>query len=115
MELDHEIIVPADPAALWQTLQESATDRTGKLKLKVGTSSVTLNGTLTVAVVDDFTRTLILEAEAKEARGPGTLTATFQATVHPTPTPSTSRLTLHSKLSLTARLAPVPTPPPPTP
>ncbi|GAA3227464.1 SRPBCC family protein [Actinocorallia longicatena] len=121
MELDHEFTVQADPAAVWRALQDPGLvaplipgavlkpaekaddDLAGKLKLKFGPTSVTLKGSAHVLVTDDLTRTAIVEAHAREARGPGTATATFQATVHTAP--GASRVTLHTKLTLTGRIA----------
>lgn len=117
MELDHEFTVPAPVDTVWQALldiermaplmpgvtHESGVDGEyqGKVKLKFGPLSVTYKGTVHMAVVDELTRTAILEAHAKEARGKGTAAATFQATVLPTETGA--RVTLHTKVDLTGR------------
>jgi carbon monoxide dehydrogenase subunit G len=119
MELDHEFTVPASADATWQALldvermaplmpgvtHESGDDGEyhGKLKLKFGPMSVTYKGSTRIAVIDELTRTIIVEAAAKEARGSGTGTATFQATVHAEA--GQTRVTIHSKVDLTGRPA----------
>jgi carbon monoxide dehydrogenase subunit G len=119
MELDHEFTVPASADVAWQALldvermaplmpgvtHESGYDGEyhGKLKLKFGPMSVTYKGSTRIAVVDELTRTIIVEATAKEARGSGTGTATFQATVHADA--EETRVTIHSKVDLTGRPA----------
>lgn len=119
MELDHEFTVPASADVAWQALldvermaplmpgvtHESGDDGEyhGKLKLKFGPMSVTYKGSTRIAVIDELTRTIIVEATAKEARGSGTGTATFQATVHADA--EQTRVTIHSKVDLTGRPA----------
>lgn len=119
MELDHEFMVPASADVTWQALldvermaplmpgvtHESGDDGEyhGKLKLKFGPMSVTYKGSTRIAVIDELTRTIIVEASAKEARGSGTGTATFQATVHAEA--GQTRVTIHSKVDLTGRPA----------
>lgn len=119
MELDHEFTVPADAPTVWLALLDVARmaplmpgvlleggsdgEHSGRVKLKFGPTTVTLRGTTQLLVTDDLTRTAIIEAYAREARGPGTATATFQATVHPAA--DSCRVTVHTKLALTGRVA----------
>ncbi|MEO5875815.1 MAG: SRPBCC family protein [Streptosporangiaceae bacterium] len=119
MELDHEFTVPAPADVVWPALldiermapllpgvtHESGTDGEylGKAKLKFGPMSVTYKGSTRIAVIDELTRTIIVEADAREARGSGTGIATFQATVHSDT--GQTRVTVHSKVELTGRPA----------
>ncbi|MCD0453177.1 hypothetical protein LO762_28940 [Actinocorallia sp. API 0066] len=106
--LDVPRVTPHLPGA---TLESSADDEHhGKIKIRFGATTVTFKGTVRIAVLDDLTRTAILEATAREARGPGTATASFQATILPTETPALSRVTLHIRATLTGRSAALPTP-----
>ncbi len=114
MELDHEFTVATDADTAWPVLldvermhplmpgvvYESGADGEyrGRLKVKFGPTTITYRGTVRLAVVDDLTRTAILEVSAREARGQGTVTGSFQAVVLPA-APSSSRVALHTRLS----------------
>lgn len=116
MELDHEFTVTADADTAWPVLldvermhplvpgvvYESGEDGEyrGRLKLRFGPTTITYRGTVRIAVVDDLTRTAILEVSAREARGPGTVTGSFQATVLPVDG-SRSRVALHTRVEFT--------------
>lgn len=116
MELDHEFTVTADADTAWPVLldvermhplvpgvvYESGEDGEyrGRLKLRFGPTTITYRGTVRIAVVDDLTRTAILEVSAREARGPGTVTGSFQATVLPVDG-SRSRVALHTRIEFT--------------
>ena len=115
MELDHDFTVAADADAAWPVLldvermhplvpgavYESGADGEyhGRLRIKFGPTTVTYRGTVRIAVVDDLTRTAILEITAREARGQGTVSGSLQATV--LPSASSARVVLHTKLAFT--------------
>ncbi|GAA2718385.1 SRPBCC family protein [Actinocorallia aurantiaca] len=115
MELDHDFTVAADADAAWPVLldvermhplvpgavYESGADGEyhGRLRIKFGPTTVTYRGTVRIAVVDDLTRTAILEITAREARGQGTVSGSLQATV--LPSASSARVVLHTKLTFT--------------
>ncbi|GAA0959560.1 hypothetical protein GCM10009550_49530 [Actinocorallia libanotica] len=116
MELDHEFTVATDADTAWPVLldverlhplmpgavYESGSDGEyrGRLKVKFGPTTITYRGTVRLAVVDDLTRTAILEVSAREARGQGTVTGSFQAVVLPA-TDSSARVALHTRLTFT--------------
>ncbi|MEO3787794.1 SRPBCC domain-containing protein [Actinocorallia sp. B10E7] len=112
MELDHEFTVATDADTAWPVLldvermhplipgavYESGTDGEyrGRLKVKFGPTTITYRGSVRIAVLDDLTRTAILEVTAREARGQGTVTGSFQATV--LPSGDSCRVVLHTTL-----------------
>ncbi len=116
MELDHEFTVATDADTAWPVLldvermhplmpgvtYESGADGEyrGRLKLKFGPTTITYRGTVRLAVVDDLTRTAILEVSAREARGQGTVTGSFQAVVLPGEA-AAARVALHTRLTFT--------------
>ncbi|MFG2002610.1 SRPBCC domain-containing protein [Spirillospora sp. NPDC048911] len=146
MELDHEFTVPVPVDQAWSVLLDvervalcmpgatldsaDGEEYAGRLKVKVGAMTITYRGTARIAVADESTRTLTIEAAAKEARGSGTASATVQARLHPSrggTTPHTprgpeepaspaatgeasdegdaTRVTVHTKLNVTGRPA----------
>lgn len=124
IEFDTEFPLAADADTAWRALldvprvapllpgvvldAEDGDEHRGRVKIKFGATTVTFKGTVRTAVLDDLTRTAILEAAAREARGPGTAQASFQATVLPSPTGS--RVVLHTRATFTGRAATVPAP-----
>ncbi|GAB2847873.1 hypothetical protein GCM10022221_54130 [Actinocorallia aurea] len=124
MEFATEFALAADADTAWQALLDvrrvaplmpgvvlestSDAEHHGRAKIKFGATTITYKGTARTAVVDDLTRTAILEASAREARGPGTAEAVFQATV--LPSPSGCRVLLHIRASFTGRAASLPDP-----
>ncbi|MEV5706728.1 SRPBCC domain-containing protein [Actinoallomurus sp. NPDC052274] len=119
MELDHEFTVPVPVDQAWRvlldveriapcmpgaTLDEADTDEfTGRLKVRLGAMTVTYRGTARIASRDEETRTVVIEASGKEARGPGTASATVQAHLHEDD--GRTRVTVHTKLNVTGRPA----------
>ncbi|ROO90185.1 carbon monoxide dehydrogenase subunit G [Actinocorallia herbida] len=124
MEFATEFALTADAETAWRALLDvprmaplmpgvvlddtADAEHRGRVKIKFGATTITFKGTVRTAVVDDLTRTAILEATAREARGPGTAEATFQATVLPAPTGS--RVLLNTRATLTGRAATIPAP-----
>ncbi|MFI6505307.1 SRPBCC family protein [Nonomuraea typhae] len=75
--LDVERVAPCLPGA---TLEAFESDEfTGRMKVKVGPITVTYRGTARFEDVDKDNHTLTLRASGKEARGPGTASATVVA------------------------------------
>ncbi|GLZ12232.1 carbon monoxide dehydrogenase subunit G [Actinomadura sp. NBRC 104425] len=129
MELDHEFTVPVPVDRAWSVLLdvervaqcvpgatlESAEngEYTGRLRVKVGAMTVTYRGTARIVAADESARTVTIEASGKEARGPGTASATVQARLHSVPDEGaagpggggTTRVTVHTKLNVTGRPA----------
>ena len=95
MQLEHQFSVPVPVAQAWDVLLdvertapcmpgatvESFDGRTveGRMKVKVGPIQVTYAGTATFTEKDESARRAVIDASAKEARGPGTATATITA------------------------------------
>ncbi|MCO5999150.1 SRPBCC family protein [Actinoallomurus rhizosphaericola] len=119
MELDHEFTVPVPVDQAWRvlldveriapcmpgaTLDAAETDEfTGRLKVRLGAMTVTYRGTARIASRDEEARTVVIEASGKEARGPGTASATVQAQLHEDD--GRTRVTVHTKLNVTGRPA----------
>ncbi|MFF2653047.1 SRPBCC domain-containing protein [Streptomyces sp. NPDC058045] len=117
--MEHEVFVPAAAGPLRQALadphrvaraipglQQDAGEPplTGRLKVRIGSSSITYRGTLRVEAEPDGTYTV--HGEAEEARGEGTVTLTL--TVRLTETPEGTTLTITGGAEATGRLASVP-------
>src|SRR5829696_8168399 len=95
MQLEHQFSVPVPVAQAWDLLLdvertapcvpgatvESFDGETihGRLKVKVGPIQVTYAGTARFTEKDESARRAVLDASAKEARGPGTATAVITA------------------------------------
>lgn len=119
MELDHEFTVPVPVNQAWQVLLDieriapcmpgaaldavEAEEFTGRLKVRLGAMTVTYRGTARIASRDEEARTVVIEASGKEARGPGTASATVQARLHEDD--GRTRVTVHTKLNVTGRPA----------
>ncbi|KAB2351736.1 SRPBCC family protein [Actinomadura rudentiformis] len=119
MELDHEFTVPVPVDQAWSVLLDvervalcmpgatldsvDGDEYAGRLKVKVGAMTVTYRGTARIAAADASSRTVTIEAAAKEARGSGTASATVQARLHDEG--DTTRVTVHTKLNVTGRPA----------
>ncbi|MFF9130345.1 MULTISPECIES: SRPBCC domain-containing protein [unclassified Streptomyces] len=119
--MEHEVFVPvpaerlraalADPARLARAvpgLQRDAgaqdgTDLTGRLKLRVGSHSVTYRGTLRLTGRDDG---CAIEGEATEARGSGTVKLTL--TARATPTEGGTTLTVSATATADGRITELP-------
>lgn len=79
--LDVERVAPCLPGA---TLDIAEGDEfTGRLKVKVGPITVTYRGTARFEDVDKDAHALVIRASGKEARGPGTASATVRARLTP--------------------------------
>ncbi|WP_131740967.1 SRPBCC domain-containing protein [Actinomadura roseirufa] len=120
MELDHDFTVPVPADRAWTVLLDvervaacvpGATldsvdggEYAGRMKVKVGAMTITYRGTARIVSADEDARTVTLEAAAKEARGPGTASATVQARLHEEED-GTTRVTVHTKLNVTGRPA----------
>ncbi|WP_433329207.1 SRPBCC family protein [Spirillospora sp. CA-294931] len=119
MELDHDFAVPVPVEEAWPVLLDvervarcmpgatldSVDDEEykGRLRVKVGAMTVTYRGSARIVAADPASRTVTIEAAAKEARGPGTANATVQARLHDDD--GTTRVTVHTKLNVTGRPA----------
>jgi carbon monoxide dehydrogenase subunit G len=95
MELEHRFTVPVPVAEAWDVLLDveriapcmpgATVDSfdgetiVGKVKVKVGPIQVTYAGTARFSEKDEASRLAVIEAKAKEARGPGTAAATITA------------------------------------
>ncbi|MFI0485483.1 SRPBCC domain-containing protein [Actinomadura sp. 9N215] len=119
MELDHDFTVPVPVDQAWPVLLDvervatcmpgatldsvDGDEYKGRLKVKVGAMTITYRGAARIVSADDSSRTVTLEASAKEARGSGTASATVQAKLHEED--GTTRVTVHTKLNVTGRPA----------
>jgi carbon monoxide dehydrogenase subunit G len=96
MQLDHTFTVPVGADEAFRILRDierigpcmpgatitsaEGEEFAGKVKVKVGPIQVTYQGTARFVSVDEAARTAVIEANGKEARGPGTARATITAT-----------------------------------
>ncbi|TDD70358.1 SRPBCC family protein [Actinomadura rubrisoli] len=119
MELDHDFTVPVPVEQAWAVLLDvervaqcmpgaildsvNGEEYAGRMKVKVGAMTITYRGTARIVSADETSRTVTLEAAAKEARGSGTASATVQARLHDED--GTTRVTVHTKLNVTGRPA----------
>ncbi|MEV4252506.1 SRPBCC domain-containing protein [Spirillospora sp. NPDC049652] len=119
MELDHEFTVPVPVEQAWSVLLDvervalcmpgatldSAADEEyqGRLRVRVGAMTITYRGVARIVVADEGSRSLTIDARAKEARGSGTANATVQARLHDED--GTTRVTVRTKLNVTGRPA----------
>lgn len=119
MELDHDFTVPVPVDQAWSVLLDvervaacmpgatldsvEGDEFKGRMKVKVGAMTITYRGSARIVSADESSRTVTLEASAKEARGSGTAAATVQAHLHDEG--GTTRVTVHTKLNVTGRPA----------
>ncbi|MGP4024757.1 SRPBCC domain-containing protein [Actinomadura sp. 3N407] len=119
MELDHDFTVPVPVDQAWSVLLDVERVATcmpgatldsvegeefkGRMKVKVGAMTITYRGSARIVSADESSRTVTMEASAKEARGSGTASATVQAKLHEEG--DTTRVTVHTKLNVTGRPA----------
>ncbi|MEU8795945.1 SRPBCC domain-containing protein [Spirillospora sp. NPDC048819] len=119
MELDHDFTVPVPVDQAWSVLLDvervaacmpgatldsiEGEEFKGRMKVKVGAMTITYRGSARIVSADEPSRTVTLEASAKEARGSGTASATVQAKLHEEG--DTTRVTVHTKLNVTGRPA----------
>ncbi|XRQ05973.1 SRPBCC family protein [Actinomadura welshii] len=119
MELDHDFTVPVPVDQAWSVLLDvervaacmpgatldsvEGEEYKGRMKVKVGAMTITYRGTARIVSADEASRTVTMEASAKEARGSGTASATVQANLHEEG--GTTRVTVHTKLNVTGRPA----------
>ncbi|WP_030174560.1 SRPBCC family protein [Spirillospora albida] len=119
MELDHDFTVPVPVDEAWSVLLDvervalcmpgatldasDGDEHTGRLKVKVGAMTITYRGTARIVSADASSRTVAIEAAAKEARGSGTANATVQARL--TEEDGTTKVAVHTKLNVTGRPA----------
>lgn len=119
MELDHDFTVPVPVDQAWSVLLDvervaacmpgatldsiEGEEFKGRMKVKVGAMTITYRGSARIVSADESSRTVTLEASAKEARGSGTASATVQAKLHEEG--DTTRVTVHTKLNVTGRPA----------
>ncbi len=119
MELDHEFTVPVPVDQAWSVLLDvervascmpgatldsiDGEEYSGRLKVKVGAMTITYRGTARITSADESSRTVTLEAAAKEARGSGTASATVVSQLHDEG--DTTRVTVRTKLNVTGRPA----------
>jgi carbon monoxide dehydrogenase subunit G len=119
MELDHEFTVPVPVDRAWQVLLDveriapcmpgatldaaDGDEFTGRLKVRLGAMTVTYRGTARIASRDEEAHAVTIEASGKEARGPGTASATVQAKLYEDD--GRTRVTVHTKLNVTGRPA----------
>ncbi|WP_019632436.1 SRPBCC family protein [Actinomadura atramentaria] len=118
MQLDHEFTVPIPVDRAWSVLRDvpalvpSVPGATldsidggayaGRLRVKAGPITVTFRGTIRVAVADPDARTFTVEAEGREARGPGAAAATLHGTL--AEDDGATRVSVRTDLRVTGRL-----------
>ncbi|GLZ04055.1 hypothetical protein Acsp03_15210 [Actinomadura sp. NBRC 104412] len=122
MELDHEFTVPVPVDQAWSVLLDvervascmpgatldsvDGEEYSGRMRVKVGAMTITYRGTARITSADESSRTITLEAAAKEARGSGTASATVVSQLHPVPDEGGStRVTVRTTLDVTGRPA----------
>jgi carbon monoxide dehydrogenase subunit G len=119
MELDHEFTVPVPVDQAWSVLLDvervascmpgatldsiDGEEYSGRMRVKVGAMTITYRGTARITSADESSRTVTLEASAKEARGSGTASATVVSQLHDEG--DTTRVTVRTKLNVTGRPA----------
>jgi carbon monoxide dehydrogenase subunit G len=119
MQLEHQFSVPVPVAQAWDLLLdvertapclpgatvESFDGETihGRLKVKVGPIQVTYAGSARFTEKDESARRAVLDASAKEARGPGTATAVVKAAL--VDRGASTDVTLTTDLQITGRPA----------
>ncbi|WP_243712815.1 SRPBCC family protein [Actinomadura sp. 6K520] len=119
MELDHDFTVPVPVDQAWSVLLDvervaacmpgatldsiEGEEFKGRMKVKVGAMTITYRGSAHIVSADESSRTVTMEASAKEARGSGTAAATVQAKL--VDEGDTTRVTVHTKLNVTGRPA----------
>ncbi|GAA0599153.1 SRPBCC family protein [Actinomadura livida] len=119
MELDHDFTVPVPVDQAWSVLLDvervaacmpgatldsiEGEEFKGRMKVKVGAMTITYRGSARIVSADESSRTVTMEASAKEARGSGTAAATVQAKL--IDEGDTTRVTVHTKLNVTGRPA----------
>ena len=119
MELDHDFTVPVPVDRAWSVLLDvervaacmpgatldsvDGDEFQGRMKVKVGAMTITYRGTARIVSADEPSRTVVLDASGKEARGSGTASATVQAKLHAED--GTTRVTVRTKLNVTGRPA----------
>ncbi|MFF5258818.1 SRPBCC family protein [Actinomadura viridis] len=119
MELDHEFTVPVPVDQAWSVLLDvervascmpgatldsaDGDEYAGRLKVKVGAMTITYRGTARITSADEASRTVTLEAAAKESRGSGTASATVVSRLHGEG--DTTRVSVHTELNVTGRPA----------
>ncbi|MBO2440035.1 SRPBCC family protein [Actinomadura nitritigenes] len=120
MELDHEFTVPVPVDRAWSVLLDvervascmpgatldsvDGDEYAGRMKVKVGAMTITYRGTARIVAADEPSRTVTMEASAKEARGSGTASATVQAKLHQQED-GTTLVSVRTKLNVTGRPA----------
>jgi carbon monoxide dehydrogenase subunit G len=120
MELDHEFTVPVPVDRAWSVLLDvervascmpgatldsvDGDEYAGRMKVKVGAMTITYRGTARIVAADESSRTVTMEAAAKEARGSGTASATVQAKLHQQDD-GTTLVSVRTKLNVTGRPA----------
>ena len=119
MELDHDFTVPVPVDQAWSVLLDvervatcmpgatldsvEGEEYKGRMKVKVGAMTITYRGSAHIVSADESSRTVTMEASAKESRGSGTASATVQANL--LEEDGTTRVTVHTKLNVTGRPA----------
>ncbi|WP_433240649.1 SRPBCC family protein [Actinomadura nitritigenes] len=120
MELDHEFTVPVPVDRAWSVLLDvervascmpgatldsvDGDEYAGRMKVKVGAMTITYRGTARIVAADESSRTVTMEAAAKEARGSGTASATVQAKLRQQED-GTTLVSVRTKLNVTGRPA----------
>lgn len=120
MELDHEFTVPVPVDRAWSVLLDvervascmpgatldsvDGDEYAGRMKVKVGAMTITYRGTARIVAADESSRTVTMEAAAKEARGSGTASATVQAKLREQED-GTTLVSVRTKLNVTGRPA----------
>ncbi|WP_158566749.1 SRPBCC domain-containing protein [Actinomadura craniellae] len=114
MEFDHEFTVPVPVERAWPVLLDAehltasvpgavpgSGEDSARLKVRLGTTTITYRGTARIAAADAGTRTVTIEATGREARGSGTASVTVQIRLHEAG--DATRVVLHAKLNVTGR------------
>ena len=99
--LDLERLAQCMPGATLDSVD--GTEYQGRVKIKAGPVTVSYAGVLVMESVDESTHSVVLNAQAKEQRGSGTVKAVITAQVHPGN--GTSRVDVTTDLAITGKPA----------
>ena len=120
MLLEHRFVVPLQPDDAWAVLLDvervapclpgvtlesvEGTAFEGKLKIKLGSTTVTYRGAGTFTQRDATARRAVVEAVAREVRGSGSATARVTATLEPSGSDETT-VVVYTDVAITGRAA----------
>lgn len=115
LDFDHEFTVPAPIEQTWSVLLDprrvapcvpgasldSTDEGSGRLRVRIGRTTVTYRGDARCDEANDESRTLTLKAKGAEARGSGTASATVRARLAGADGQTT--VSLHADVTVTGR------------